>query len=447
MRLIALLLILVLASAESCQKDEDCAKYYFCNAGNCKHKHLFPLEGMEILGTVLVFVCSALANAAGQGGGPLMSLILLVLFNYDTYVALPMVQLIILGGSGIGFILRVPMRHPTRPRPVIDYYILALFTPPLLVGASIGVILGLIFPAWLILALLTLVLIYITYASATVSVKIYRKENAERAKVAEQNLIAEDEDKPTIVDESSIEITPDLKKIIDSEKRWFPFVPIFIFILVYSFAVFTSFLRGSSNHPSIIGVTQCTPAYWIMNLLIFAGFGVFTILVTCYIVYNTKKKVNLGYNFDSYDIIWKCKPLTICIIFGLLAGIGASLLSFGGALILAPVMLKIGLRPEVSAGTSTAIIVLTASISIIQYAIAGKLEMVYGLWFFGFSLLGSAIGISVVKGIVNKFKRGSIMVIVLTILMGLCAILIPAYGIVDMASKGTTDIGFRPYCS
>ena len=145
---IALFLLIAANSVIACQKDSDCGTFEICNtSGDCAHKHLFPLAGMEILGTLIIFVCSALANAAGQGGGPLMTLILLIIFRYPAYVALPMVQLIILGGSGIGFLMRIPMRHPTRIRPVIDYYILTLFTGPLLIGTSIGVILGLIFPA------------------------------------------------------------------------------------------------------------------------------------------------------------------------------------------------------------------------------------------------------------------------------------------------------------
>ena len=441
------ILLLILGSALGCTVDSDCSRNYVCVDSDCKHKHLFPLEGMEILGTVLVFACSALANAAGQGGGPLMTLILLILFNYDPSVALPMVQLVILGGTSIGFLLRIPMRHPTRDRPLIDFYIFVLFAPPLLIGTSIGVILGLIFPSWLILALLTLVLIYITYTSAQMSVKIFKKENAERIKVAAEKLVADEEDKPTVVDETSNEVSEDLRSILRSEKRWFPLFPVLIFFLVFGFAVFSSFLKGSSQHPSIIGITQCTPAYWIMLLLIFAGFGVFTIFVTWYIVHNTRKKITLGYNFDTYDIVWSCKPLTICVIFGLLAGIGASLLSFGGALILGPVMLKLGMRPEVSAGTSTIIIVLTASISIIQFAIAGKLELIYGIWLFSFSLLGALIGICFIKAIVNKYKRGSIMVIMLTVLMGLCSILTPAYGIIELAGREDIQVGFKPYCN
>lgn len=437
--------LFLLAFVSACEIDSECTRYYECVSGECKHKHLFPLEGMEILGTIVIFTCSALANAAGQGGGPLMTLILLIIFNYQTYVALPMVQLIILGGTGIGYILRIPMRHPTRKRPLVDYYILTLVTAPLIFGTSVGVILGLIFPSWLILTLLTLVLIYITYASGQMSIKLFKKENAERAKVANENLI--DEDKPTFVDEGSLEITPELKDIIDNEKKWFPLVPVLILLVIYAFAVFTSFLRGSAGHPSIIGVSQCTPAYWLMNLVILVCYILFTIASTCYIIHITKKKVSLGYDFDAYDLIWTWKPLTILIIFGVLAGIGAGLLSFGGALILGPVMLKLGIRPEVSAGTSTGIIVLTSSISIIQYAIAGKLELIYGIWFFSFSFLGSVIGIGVIKAIVNKVKRGSIMVIILAILMGLCAILTPAYGVIDLTSRANIEIGFRPYCS
>lgn len=183
MRLLILLILLTLSSSSSCESNNDCPSYHFCDKGTCTYKHLFPLAGMEALGTLLIFVCSALANAAGQGEGSLMILILMAIFEYNTYNVLPMAQLVILGGSCIGFILKVHIRRLTRPRPVIDYYILILFTPTLLLGNTIDVLLGLIFPAWLILALLTLVLMWVTYTCAEMSVKIFCKENAEKRKL------------------------------------------------------------------------------------------------------------------------------------------------------------------------------------------------------------------------------------------------------------------------
>ena len=294
---------------------------------------------MEILGTVAIFICSALANAAGQGGGPLMTLILLTIFLYEPDIALPMVQLIILGGSGIGFLLRVSKRHPTRKRPLIDYYLLALLTAPLLFGSTIGVILSVVFPSWLKLALLTLVLIYITFASAQMSFKIFRKENMEKTnKVADDHLI--DEAKPTIVDVASLAVSDKLQKMIDTDNRWFPLVPCLIIAFLYAFAVLASFFRGSAGHPSIIGVSHCSLAHWLMTMMIFVLYVLFTIATAYYISHTTRQKVNLGYNFDTYDLVWTWRPITVLIVIGLLAGIGASLLSFGGALILGPVMLS-----------------------------------------------------------------------------------------------------------
>ena len=72
--------------------------------------------------------------------------------------------------------------------------------------------------------------------------------------------------------------------------------------------------------------------------------------------------------------------------------------------------------------------------------------MIYGVWFFAFSLIGSGIGIGVIKAIVNKLKRGSIMVITLTVLMGLCTVLVPAYGIHDMSTAHNISLGLKPYC-
>ncbi|OMJ88176.1 hypothetical protein SteCoe_9909 [Stentor coeruleus] len=446
MKLLILFILITLSYSSSCESNNDCPSNNFCDKGKCAHKYLFPLSGMEILGTLLIFVCSALANAGGQGGGPLMTLILISIFKYDTHIALPMVQLIILGGSFIGFILKVHVRHPTRSRPVIDYYILLLFTPPLLLGTTIGVLLGFIFPAWLILVLLTLVLIWVTYTCAEISIKLIHKENAEKRKIADNTIVTGNYEDLNAY-EKLLEANNDLKKIIDSEKKWFPLTPIIIFLGVYAFAIITFFLRGSPSSPSIIGVDHCSGIYWVINCVVFIGFVGLTGFVVWFVVADARKKQVLGYDFDDCDVVWKSKPAIVCVISGILAGIGASLLSIGGALVLGPIMLRLGLRSEVSTSTSRAIVVLTSSISIIQYSIAGKLEMIYGLWFFTFSLLGSVLGILAVKALVDQYNRGSIVVIVLTILMGLCAILTPSYGIIELTSQNSSEIGLRSFCS
>lgn len=71
--------------------------------------------------------------------------------------------------------------------------------------------------------------------------------------------------------------------------------------------------------------------------------------------------------------------------------------------------------------------------------------MIYGLWFFTFSFLGSILGILAVKALVDQYNRESTVVIVLTVLMRICTILTPAYEVIELTSQSSSEIGLRPF--
>lgn len=52
----------------------------------------------------------------------------------------------IFGGGLANFLLLVPQRHPTLPRPLVDYNIVNVLLPCVIFGSTIGVICNLIIP-------------------------------------------------------------------------------------------------------------------------------------------------------------------------------------------------------------------------------------------------------------------------------------------------------------
>ena len=57
------------------------------------------MSGIEICGTFIIIVMSALANAGGIGGGGIMVPILIIMFLFQAHFAIPLSQAIIFGGS------------------------------------------------------------------------------------------------------------------------------------------------------------------------------------------------------------------------------------------------------------------------------------------------------------------------------------------------------------
>ena len=98
------------------------------------HKGVFPIETIEIIGYLIIFIISGLANAAGIGGGPVMTPILVCLFFFETHTAIPLAQVIVFGGSLVAISVKLSSRHPTRDRPLIFYQLIMLIQAPLLFG-------------------------------------------------------------------------------------------------------------------------------------------------------------------------------------------------------------------------------------------------------------------------------------------------------------------------
>ena len=243
-----------IVGALSCQQDSDCSTYSICRDGECQHKSLFPIGGAEVLGSFMILVASGLANAGGIGGGPLMVIILITIFSFDTYESVPLSQLIIFGGSLTAIIIKVFLRHPVKQRPLIDFDIALLLSSPLLLGASIGVIINLIIPQWLILFIMTLILGYISIDSLFTAIKIYKKENSSKVSV---KILCPD----TGILNSYGELDPELKTIYDIEKKIVPPKSLINIGFIFLFVVLGSFIRGSKSFDSIIGLQFCSPWY------------------------------------------------------------------------------------------------------------------------------------------------------------------------------------------
>ena len=133
-------MLCALVIVNSCKTDSDCPRLHICINSDCEHKDLFPLEISDILGVLCILTISALANASGLGGGPLLTISLLVIINFDLRLAVPLSQTAVCSGTLIGTIMRFRERHPTRDRPAIDYEMLLLIISPILLGTTIGVL-------------------------------------------------------------------------------------------------------------------------------------------------------------------------------------------------------------------------------------------------------------------------------------------------------------------
>ena len=451
--------MLILAVSFACESDNQCLELQFCSEGECKHKPLFPIALSEIVGCFLIFLSSGLANAAGIGGGALFVAYFVFLFGFNPCDAVALGQANILGGCFAALFIKLFHRHPSKDRPIIEYDILLLIISPVLIGTSLGVIINIILPYWAIILILVIVIGYLTIGMVKNANNKYKQENAEIHRVISEipmqelrtptesyrNDLLESHRETQI--ESDLEPIENkaLETIYKAERRYIPLSKIPVILFVFILVALASLARGSRTVQSVAGLVFCSSSYWLLSLLtILLLLCIFT-SCSWYIMKTHKYKVANSYEFDTYDIKWTARHCRTLGFFGFIAGLIGSIIGIGGAIIMNPVMLRYKVRPDVMTATSTSMIVFTSSISALQYAVAGKINLYYALWTASFSFIGAFIGVFVLKKIVEKYKRTSIIIMALATAMGLSAVIAAVYGIYSSA-KTETDFGFHNYC-
>ncbi|GBF99864.1 hypothetical protein Rsub_12504 [Raphidocelis subcapitata] len=133
-----------------------------------------------------------------------------------------------------------------------------------------------------------------------------------------------------------------------------------------------------------------------------------------------------------------------------LAGVVAGLFGLGGGVVKAPLMLELGVLPDVAAATSTTMIAFTSMAACVVYANFGLIPTDYGAFLFCLGLVGSAAGQLATAQVVRALKRRSVIVFTMATLMMLSsgtAVWNAAGRWVDVASGDRTALEWGNICT
>jgi len=106
-----------------------------------------------------------------------------------------------------------------------------------------------------------------------------------------------------------------------------------------------------------------------------------------------------------------------------LAGICSGLFGIGGGLIFSPFLLHMGVDPAVGVVTSATAVIFTASSTTFQYLLMGRIIVPLALFYGAISTAASVAGAKLVTTINEKYGRGSILILVVGIAVGVSTVL------------------------
>ena len=203
-----------------------------------------------------------------------------------------------------------------------------------------------------------------------------------------------------------------LEKVKESEGS-FPWLMLLVlgicWIIVFTFAL----LKGGHGAKSIIGVLPCSLPWWLLFISSFPLLIVVISLFAIYLFFEQKHKQEIGWKPVKGDIVWNPITLFLYPFVFILAGFFASLLGIGSGMLKAPFLVELGLEPVVAAATSNYMIFWTASITVAQYALLGRIPADYGLWFGCIGFAAALLGQFVIGYLVKKFQKQSFIVFLL----------------------------------
>lgn len=193
-----------------------------------------------------------------------------------------------------------------------------------------------------------------------------------------------------------------------------------MFIVTGGMLVLTILKGGGSLNP--LNITCGSLPYWVITLSALPFVFTISIIARCHLVKIYHQKLDCGYNYVEGDVEWNewntIKYPAICSIAGLCAG----MFGIGGGIVKGPLMLEMGVLPEVTSATSATMILFTAAAATVSYLLFESLNTNYGVVCFILGFVNTLIGQKAVNVLVKKYGRSSIIVLLIATIVAMSAV-------------------------
>ncbi|KAL9318939.1 hypothetical protein ACSQ67_015456 [Phaseolus vulgaris] len=149
------------------------------------------------------------------------------------------------------------------------------------------------------------------------------------------------------------------------------------------------------------------------------------------------------------SIEWTVVNLAFCAICGIVGGVVGGLLGSGGGFVLGPLLLEIGVIPQVASATATFVMMFSSSLSVVEFYLLKRFPIPYALYLTSVSILAGFWGQFFVRRIVAFLGRASLIVFILSGVIFASALTMGVVGIensIEMINNHEF-MGFLGFCS
>ncbi|KAL8263325.1 hypothetical protein R6Q59_024674 [Mikania micrantha] len=396
-----------------------------------------------LLATLIGFLGSAFGTVGGVGGGGIFVPMLTLIVGFDTKSAAALSKCMIMGASASSFWYNLRVPHPCREVPILDYDLALLFQPMLMLGITLGVALSVVFPYWLITVLIIILFLGTSSRSFFRAIEMWKEETILKKEMSQPRETFVNSRGELLIDTYEPLLSREEKTPMEILK--FNLRLKFLLLLV---AVWAAFLCIQVIKNDLV---VCSTWYWVLTVAQFpATLAVFG--YECVKLYKeSKKRMSLG-NTESVceaTIKWTVPNLIFCALCGILGGTVGGLLGSGGGFILGPLLLEIGVIPQVASATATFVMMFSSSLSVVEFYLLKRFPIPYALYLMAVSILAGFWGQFFVRKLIVFLKRASIIVFILSGVIFASALTMGIVGIEKSIRMihNHEFMGFLEFCS
>ncbi|XP_052173963.1 sulfite exporter TauE/SafE family protein 4 [Diospyros lotus] len=397
-----------------------------------------------VVATLIGFFGSAFGTVGGVGGGGIFVPMLTLIVGFDTKSAAALSKCMIMGASAssVWYNLRVP--HPCREVPIIDYDLALLFQPMLMVGITTGVALSVVFPYWLITVLIIVLFLGTSLRSFFKGIEMWKEETILKKEMTRQQATFVNSRGELLIDTEYEPLVPKEEKtpmqVLRFNVRW---KRLLVLLLVWVSFILLQVIKND--------IAVCSTWYWLIFSLQFpVALGVFG--YECVKLYKESMKRRITGNTESVceaKLEWTRINLAFCALCGILGGTVGGLLGSGGGFILGPLLLEIGVIPQVASATATFVMMFSASLSVVEFYLLKRFPIPYALYLTAVSILAGFWGQFFIRKLITFLKRASLIVFILSAVIFASAVTMGVIGIETSVRmiQNHEFMGFLGFCS
>ncbi|KAK0572183.1 hypothetical protein LWI29_027458 [Acer saccharum] len=405
------------------------------------YQHVWPETEFGwriIVGTIIGFLGAAFGSVGGVGGGGIFVPMLSLIIGFDPKSGTAISKCMIFGAAVSTVYYNLKLRHPTLDMPIIDYDLVLIIQPILMLGISIGVALNVIFADWMVTVLLITLCIVTAIKAFFKGVDTWKTETRFKEEAAKRfnsstTGVQITEYKPLPGGPSSNHIEKRLQVTVLENIYWKE-----LGLLTFVWVAYLA-LQIAKNYTA-----TCSTAYWVLNLLqIPVSIGVF--LYEAVGLYKGRRAIaskgDEGKNLRMLQLVQ-------CFACGLVAGIVGGMLGLGGGFIMGPMFLELGIHPQVASATATLGMTFSASMSVVEFYLLNRFPVPYALYFIAVAFVAAFIGQYIITKLIAITGRASLIIFVLSFTIFVSAITLGGVGLSDMIRKikQSDYMGFENLC-